>query len=51
MYVPFGAAEPFEAIGREQELPQSGGKYVFNLYEGIDWTRPSGDRAAAVTAG
>lgn len=39
MYVPFGAPEPFEQIGREQGLPTDGGRYVFNLSEGVDWSR------------
>jgi hypothetical protein len=39
MYAPFGAPEPFEEIGREQGLPLEGGKYVFKLSEGVDWTR------------
>ncbi len=37
MYTPFGAPERFEATGREQGLPQEDGKYVFDLYEGVDW--------------
>jgi IPT/TIG domain len=39
MYVPFGAPEPFERIGQEQGVPTEGGKYVFKLYDGIDWSR------------
>jgi hypothetical protein len=39
MYIPFGAPEPFETIGREQGVPREGGRYIFKLSEGVDWTR------------
>jgi hypothetical protein len=40
MYTPFGAPEPFSEIGKEQGVPKdSAGKYIFNLSEGVDWTR------------
>jgi hypothetical protein len=39
MYEPFGAPEPFAKIGEEQGLPRSGSEYLFDLYDGADWTR------------
>jgi streptogramin lyase len=40
MYTPLGASEPFSEIGKEQGLPtNSEGNYIFNLSEGVDWTR------------
>jgi hypothetical protein len=39
MYTAFGQPEWFSAIGTEQGLPNSGGSYIFNFSEGVDWTR------------
>ena len=39
MYEPFGASEPFTEIGEEQGVEKSGSGYVFNLAQGVDWTR------------
>ncbi len=40
MYTPFGAPEPFATLGKEQGMAaSSGGTYLFNLSEGVDWHR------------
>jgi hypothetical protein len=39
MYTAFGAPEWFSVIGREEHLPSRQGTYLFNLSDGVDWTR------------